>query len=290
MLSPGSSTQRQRVGSLLLWEEGSAMFTLNSTANLVWKVLEASSNGLTVEKITDYLESECGPTNAVSRQEMEHDIEELLKGLSKRGLIVTRATKSGPIYQIRKGILRVEDGQSTGMSDSRFNSVLPGPLPLHKTLHDLKLILTPALSDRTLGVTALEQLGEINRYQSVIYTFIGFLSFAVYDVMLKTVGLNRVTKIIKRWPTKKTHTMNETKLKRTCAGIERARIWYPKKVMCMQHSAVVCLLLRRQGLCAQFVIGGRQMPFKSHAWAEVLGSVLNDNQKVQHTYKIFTRY
>jgi hypothetical protein len=279
----------QAAGSLLLWEEGSAMFTLNRTATLVWKLLEANPNGLTVKNITALMESQCGPVNTVSRQEMERDIEELLTNLCKRGLVIDKASKFGPIYRTRNGILRIEEGQPTADHD-RCNPLPLGLSPIHETLRELKLILTPALSDRTLGISALEQLNEINKHKSITYTCIGFLAFAGYDVLMKTIGMGRLTKIIKRWPTKKSHAMNQTKLKKTCAGIERARIWYPKKVMCMQHSAVICFLLRCQGLLAHVAIGGRQMPFKSHAWVEVSGCVLNDNQKVQHTYKVFTRY
>lgn len=267
------------------------MYTINSTATVIWKGLEMSSKGLRLREIADHLESACKPMNLVSREEMERDIGEMLQGLHERGLILKKAHKSDAIYQIREGILRVEDTPSTGgPDDDQQHSIRTAISPADQILREIKLMLTPSLADRSLGITALEQLTEINKHQSKIHTCVAFLAFAAYDMALKTLGLSRLSRIIKRWPTKKNQTVSPTSLKRTCAGIERARIWYPKKVMCMQHSAVVCLLLRCHGLSAQMAIGGRQMPFKSHAWVEVAGCVVNDNQKVQDAYRVFTRY
>jgi hypothetical protein len=271
--------------------EGNTVYSINSTATVIWKGLEMSSKGLRLREIADYLESACKPMNVVSREEMERDIGEMLQGLHERGMILKKAHKSGAIYQIRDGILRLEDTPSIGRpDDDQQLSLRTATSPANPILREIKLILTPALADRSLGITALEQVAEINKHQSRIHTCVALLAFAAYDIALKTLGLSRLSRIIKRWPTKKTDTVSSTSLKRACAGIERARIWYPKEIMCMQHSAVVCLLLRSHGLFAQMAIGGRQMPFKSHAWVEVAGSVVNDNQKVQHAYKIFTRY
>src|SRR6266446_3353174 len=44
------------------------------------------------------------------------------------------------------------------------------------------------------------------------------------------------------------------RVRQVCAGVERARIWYPKKVQCLQRSAVLSCLLRREGVPARMVI------------------------------------
>lgn len=76
---------------------------------------------------------------------------------------------------------------------------------------------------------------------------------------------------------------------RVKAAIDEACIWYPKRALCLQRSAVAIVLLRRAGVPAQFVYGVQQLPFKAHAWVEVRGIVVNDRQEVQHEYCVVER-
>jgi hypothetical protein len=61
-------------------------------------------------------------------------------------------------------------------------------------------------------------------------------------------------------------------------------MYYPKKAMCLQHSAVVTCLLRRRGVPAQMVLAAQHFPAKAHAWVEVAGTVVNENQSVRTKY------
>lgn len=72
-------------------------------------------------------------------------------------------------------------------------------------------------------------------------------------------------------------------------AIEQACIWYPKRALCLQRSAVAVSLLRGLGVPAQFVYGVQQLPFKAHAWAEVDGRVINDRQEVRQEYCVMER-
>lgn len=69
-----------------------------------------------------------------------------------------------------------------------------------------------------------------------------------------------------------------------CAAVDSACIWYWKRVLCLQRSAVLACLLKRYGIAAQMVIGAQQMPFKAHAWVEVNGQVVNDKPYVGEIY------
>ncbi|MGA9673049.1 MAG: lasso peptide biosynthesis B2 protein [Terracidiphilus sp.] len=51
---------------------------------------------------------------------------------------------------------------------------------------------------------------------------------------------------------------------------------YPKRVLCLQRSAVLVRMLRTRGIHAQMVIGVQKLPFKAHAWVEVDGQIVND--------------
>jgi hypothetical protein len=76
---------------------------------------------------------------------------------------------------------------------------------------------------------------------------------------------------------------------RVKTAIDEACVWYPKRALCLQRSAVAVSLLRSLGVPAQFVYGVQQLPFKAHAWAEVEGQVINDRQEVQQEYWVMER-
>jgi prolyl oligopeptidase len=74
-----------------------------------------------------------------------------------------------------------------------------------------------------------------------------------------------------------------------CQAVAYACIWYPKKVLCLQRSAVAVTLLRRYGVAAELVIGALRVPLKAHAWVEVDGQVVNDKSEVQTGYLVIER-
>lgn len=76
---------------------------------------------------------------------------------------------------------------------------------------------------------------------------------------------------------------------RVCHAVDLACAFYFKEVLCLQRSAVTSCLLRRYGIPAQMVIGVQQMPFRSHAWVEVDGEVINDAPHVRDLYMVLDR-
>ncbi len=74
-----------------------------------------------------------------------------------------------------------------------------------------------------------------------------------------------------------------------CRAIDLACVFYPKRVMCLQRSAATTLLLRRYGIGAEMVIGAQMLPFKSHAWVELDGKVINDKPYMLEIYRPLER-
>lgn len=74
-----------------------------------------------------------------------------------------------------------------------------------------------------------------------------------------------------------------------CSAMDIACTCYPKQVFCLQRSAATVCLLRLCGFSAQMVIGAQQMPFRSHAWVEVDGRVVNDKPYTQEIYAVLDR-
>ncbi|WP_353072016.1 lasso peptide biosynthesis B2 protein [Tunturiibacter gelidiferens] len=69
-----------------------------------------------------------------------------------------------------------------------------------------------------------------------------------------------------------------------CHAIDMACVFYPKHVLCLQRTAVTVLLLRRYGWNAEMVVGAQMMPFRSHAWSELDGTVVGDKPYLRDIY------
>ncbi len=74
-----------------------------------------------------------------------------------------------------------------------------------------------------------------------------------------------------------------------CHAMDLACVFYPKRVFCLQRSAATTLLLRRHGICAEMVVGAQILPFRSHAWVELDGAVVNDKPYVRQIYRTLER-
>ena len=72
-------------------------------------------------------------------------------------------------------------------------------------------------------------------------------------------------------------------------AVSYACAWYPKRVLCLQRSAVTTCLLRSCGVPAALVMGAQILPFKAHAWTEVQGQAVNEHRPVETIYTILER-
>ena len=76
---------------------------------------------------------------------------------------------------------------------------------------------------------------------------------------------------------------------RLSTAMDYACVFYFKRVLCLQRSAATTLLLRRHGWSAEMVIGAQMLPFKSHAWCEINGVVVNDKPYMPEMYQVLER-
>jgi hypothetical protein len=74
-----------------------------------------------------------------------------------------------------------------------------------------------------------------------------------------------------------------------CHAMDLACVFYLHNVLCLQRSAATTLLLRRHGHKAEMVIGAQMLPFRSHAWVEIDGVVVNDKPYMQEIYQVLER-
>jgi hypothetical protein len=88
---------------------------------------------------------------------------------------------------------------------------------------------------------------------------------------------------VRSYPVAKKAT-DSSAVERICSAVDLACIWYWKRVLCLERSAVTTGLLKDYGFPAQMVIGAQQMPFKAHAWVEIEGRIVNDRPYIREMY------
>ena len=119
--------------------------------------------------------------------------------------------------------------------------------------------------------------------------FSAFLGLLAFDLLLKFAGFQSLLKRVEGWPTAEPRTTDGEVCRRVRGMVDRAQMYYPKKAMCLQHSAVVTCLLRRRGVPAEMVLAAQEFPPKAHAWAEVLNEVVSDSPTVKMKYRELRR-
>ena len=78
-------------------------------------------------------------------------------------------------------------------------------------------------------------------------------------------------------------------VEKVCDAVNRACVWYPRRVRCLQRSVVTVSLLRHIGVPAKMAMGAQTYPFTAHAWTEVDGRAINEHREVQKIYAVWER-
>jgi hypothetical protein len=254
--------QRHKDGSILLSVADDSICKLNGVGALTWMVLEDHAAGVTVEDVVQELSAQFNAINAegrlrydVSREQLWSDTERFLKQLEVMHL-VKRATDS---------------------SGQEFYYISPG-------------VSGTTASTAPVAATAPKEFSPQNDIQPLkretLSAFVGLLAF---DLLLKFRGFQSLIEKVEHWPTAEPRTTDLETCRHVRAMVDRAQMYYPKKAMCLQHSAVVTCLLRRRGVAAVMVLAAQPFPPKAHAWVEVDGRVVNDFTAVQRTYQVMRR-
>jgi hypothetical protein len=112
-----------------------------------------------------------------------------------------------------------------------------------------------------------------------------YLKLIQFDFYLARGHFAALYNKVRSYPTG-TEVASHESVKRICAAVDMACIWYWKEALCLQRSAATTCLLKQSGISARLVIGAQQMPFKAHAWVEVDGEVVNDAPHVREFYAV----
>jgi hypothetical protein len=270
-LNPFSVVARKhRDGSVLLSAANDRIFKLNGVGALTWTLLEQSPEPLKLTEIVRELYAQFENMNAggetryeVSEEQLKTDTSRFLRSLNDAGLVSVSKANGRESYRIREGI-----SGTTSTTLAELNG-------------------TPAPAAVTSLITQAASLPPIRpKIRETLTALFGLFAF---DLLLRVRGFEALIRKVESWPTAEPYRTDQDICRRVCAMVTRAQVYYPKKAMCLQHSAVVTVLLRRRGVPAEMVLAAQEFPPKAHAWTEVAGTVVNDYRQVKTRYRELRR-
>lgn len=117
--------------------------------------------------------------------------------------------------------------------------------------------------------------------------FRSWLLLLYTEYLMKFRGFMELHRVVGMEPISRRGSSQPIPSEDLCHAIDLASVFYFKPVLCLQRSAAATILLRRHGWAAEMVIGAQIVPFKSHAWCELNGIVLNDKPYMRDVYQVF---
>ena len=255
--------RRHKDGSVLLSIAEDRICKLNGVGALTWMVLEDTPGNSSLDEIVDALKEQFQTINAegelhyeVPHEQLREDTSRFLQKMVSMGLLqVSRNSNGREFYSISAGVSGTTSASEAGLDEC--------------TNTDEEVVDNISLSRRE--------------------TFSAFVALMAFDFLLKVAGFQYLIKKVERWPVAEPRSTDREICRRVRAMVDRAQMYYPKKAMCLQHSAVVTCLLRRRGVPAEMVLAAQEFPPKAHAWAEVLNEVVSDSPGVKTKYRELRR-
>lgn len=272
--------QRHKDGSVVLSIADDRICKLNGVGALTWMILEENPSGLNIDDVVRELSEQFDAINAegqlkyeVSREQLRNDTARFLKKIAEMNLLqIERDSRGQEICRIREGV--------SGTTSSTVAEVTTAN---RSEIGSERVAITQQTSPKR-SVSTAHHIRPLKRE-----TFVAFIGLLAFDLLLKFAGFQSLINKVERWPTSKPDTKDPETCHRVRAMVDRAQMYYPKKAMCLQHSAVVTCLLRRRGVAAEMVLAAQEFPPKGHAWVEVDGDVINDLPSVKSHHRILKR-
>jgi len=117
----------------------------------------------------------------------------------------------------------------------------------------------------------------------------GWLLLLLFDCVLRFRGFKTLHEIVRRRRVRPVGAAVGPSSELLCHAMELACVFYFKRVFCLQRSSATTLLLRSYGWDAEMVVGAQMLPFKSHAWVEIKGAIVNDKPYMLDLYTVLDR-
>lgn len=258
--------RKHKDGGVLLSIAEDRVCKLNGVGALTWMVLEDIPVSLTLDEIVNALEQQFDAINSegeifyqTSHEQLRADTERFLDKIESLGFInVSHDSHGQKFYAIKIDV--------SATTSAPVGGVNAAP----------QIDIAPTANGETIRFSKRE-------------TFSAFVGLLAFDLLLKIGGFQSLIRKVESWPTAEPLTTDREICRRVRGMVDRAQMYYPKKAMCLQHSAVVTCLLRRRGVPAEMVLAAQEFPPKAHAWAEVMNEVVSDSPGVKAKYRELRR-
>ena len=119
--------------------------------------------------------------------------------------------------------------------------------------------------------------------------FESYLRLVKIDLLMRFGNLRSIHELVRKCQVGHSAAGTRSGAQEICHGVDLACVFYFKKVLCLQRSVATTLVLRHHGYRAEMVIGAQMLPFKSHAWVEIDGNVVNDKPYMLDIYQVLER-
>lgn len=121
------------------------------------------------------------------------------------------------------------------------------------------------------------------------YAVEAWLLLLAMDIAMHFVGFEGFRDFVAQRKMRATPSTPSPAVADLCRAVDTACALYFKPALCLQRSAATTWLLRRHGRGARMVIGATIAPFRSHAWVEADGRVVNDKASTVEAYHVLAR-
>lgn len=159
-------------------------------------------------------------------------------------------------------------------------------VPRDRVEEDVQRFITQAheksliWNERTKPASA--QSGFLAGIGDVLLSMAAFPVLVAFDLVMHAISFRALHGLVKSFPILFHRTPDIRRARRICDRVNRAATFYFKRAWCLQRSATAVCFLRIAGYPAQLVIGAQKTPFYAHAWAELLGEMVNDHEDHKH--------
>lgn len=110
----------------------------------------------------------------------------------------------------------------------------------------------------------------------VSYTTTMYCLLILFDLNLRFLGFTQLHTLVNDW--RVTRRLAEPgSIKRMRQALDAGCRWYPVQALCLLRSSVLTSALRWQGVPADLVFCFNKLPFMGHAWVEVYGRVVSED-------------
>jgi hypothetical protein len=247
-------------GSVLLTSDG-RIIKLNSVGSLLWELLysQQDAGGVTEPNLLAFVSEKFETDQTSSHQNLlGNDLKHFLFALKNRRLISVSADQNGAqLFSAAKGTL--------------WSGQLCRQVPCARA---------------NLGTTPVKN--ETDRKRFMTLRALSWL--LIYSLLLRTGGFRAIRKIVERKGKQLIKLSDNNSERETCfqicTAVDRAQVYLLRQALCLQRSIVITRLLQDCGIDAETVIAAHLMPFKSHAWVEIDGEVVNDSPNVKRYYDV----